>query len=53
MAEIRHELVGFPNATHDDICDSMGQFADWVANSRIARGLGSAGARDPGTYRPR
>jgi predicted phage terminase large subunit-like protein len=42
LAELKREMMAFPNGRHDDQVDSVSQFADWVARGRYQRGLEEA-----------
>jgi predicted phage terminase large subunit-like protein len=48
LAELRRELLAFPNGKHDDQVDSLIQFVEWSAG----RNGSSFVARDPITGRP-
>ena len=45
LEDFRHELMGFPNARHDDQVDSVSQFLNWLGGV----GLRRMQARDPAT----
>jgi len=46
--EFRKEVLGFPNATHDDQVDALSQFLEWLSSPR---GRGSLMRRGPGNRR--
>jgi predicted phage terminase large subunit-like protein len=39
MADLKSEILAFPNGRYDDQVDSICQFADWVGRGRFQRGL--------------